>query len=160
MDGWCPPPNWTARDWREEMRAQAMAAACQAESDYEPDRSHSRERFVRGRVAASVLTRYRQEWSYARHCRPCRVDACPADGRDDATTGAAAIDLAELRDSVARLPDDERRLVVYLFWEGHTEAQAAAAFHTSQATVSRRRRAVLDHLRRLLGAPPGRPAAG
>src|SRR5258707_2192007 len=59
---WRVPPNWSAIDWHEELRAVALAAAWQAGQDHDPSRGVPLGGFVYFRVQAQALTRYRQEW--------------------------------------------------------------------------------------------------
>ena len=63
---WRVPPNWSRRDWHEEMKAEAIAAAWEAEHDFDPTRGVPLPAFVHQRVLARALTRHRREWAYAR----------------------------------------------------------------------------------------------
>ena len=62
---WRTPPNWSNREWIEEIKAHAIAASCRAICEYDATRGVPLEAFVYQRVIARVLTRHRQEWNYA-----------------------------------------------------------------------------------------------
>ena len=86
---WRAPPNWSASDWIREATAQATLAAlslhhpgARAGTSVDSD-DDGTARPSDGRVLGSVLTRYRQEWSYARHCSRQLVYESPEARRDD-----------------------------------------------------------------------------
>ncbi len=153
LGAWRVPPHWSARDWIEEMQAQGAAAACQAARDYDPGRGVPWGAFVRQRVLASLLTRHRQEWSYARHCPPAAPAGDGAD-RGGAAPPSPRVDEA-LRASLARLAEPDRRLIEHLFWHGCTETDVASELGVAQSTVNKHKRAILLHLRRAIGSPGG-----
>lgn len=62
---WRVPPNWSPRDWFEEIEAVQAIAAWQASRAYDPSRGINYAAFVYQKVMACALTRYRQEWTYA-----------------------------------------------------------------------------------------------
>src|SRR3989442_412159 len=57
---WRAPPNWSPRDWLEEIQQVARIAASQAEREYDPGMAVEFAAFVQRRVRARALTRYRQ----------------------------------------------------------------------------------------------------
>jgi RNA polymerase sigma-70 factor (ECF subfamily) len=146
---WRVPPNWSPRDWSKELSAEVIAAACEAEHDFDPTRGVPLAAFVRQRVLARALRRYRQEWSYARHC--CLH--LEGDGGIDATDGrfSSSEDLEQLRRSLDRLPERHRRLIDSLYWDEKTQVEAARVLSLSQQAISRRKRLILEQLRCWMG---------
>jgi RNA polymerase sigma factor (sigma-70 family) len=55
-----------------------------------------------------------------------------------------------LRLFLARLPEVQRRLVESLYWEGKTEVEVARLLSLCQPVISRRKRRILEQLRRWL----------
>ncbi len=58
IHSWRVPPNWAPRDWHEEMEAEAVAAAWQAERDFDPARGVPLEAFVHQRILAQALSAF------------------------------------------------------------------------------------------------------
>jgi DNA-directed RNA polymerase specialized sigma24 family protein len=154
---WRAPPNWSGRDWSEEMEALVTAAACQAVSDFDPARQIPLGGFVHRRVMARALTRYRQEWTYAlRFLSENDTDGLSrttANGAAWATQAAIglALDNQPLRHALQRLSEADRKLIHKLFWEKCTETELARERGTSQQAVNLRKRLILNHLRYWLG---------
>lgn len=142
---WPVPPNWSTRDWREEMEAEISAAAWEAERDFDPTRGVPLEVFVRYRVWSRARSRYRREWSYARRLGPDVADG----DREGASAGCFdSVDASEsLGSCVDRLCEPQRRLIRGLYWEDRTEIELAGMFSLSQSTISKRKRRALDKLR-------------
>jgi RNA polymerase sigma factor (sigma-70 family) len=143
---WRVPPNWSRRDWHEEMKAEANAAAWEAELDFDPTRGVPLRAFVHQRVLARALTRYRRECAYARRCglHP-ETDHC----EDVTAGGSSSVDVSEsLQRCLDRLPEQNRRLIQCLYWEGKTEREVARLLTRSQPTISQRKRRILEQLRR------------
>src|SRR5262245_53194503 len=67
VSAWHVPPNWSRRDWFEEVRADIVAAAWQAVCDFDASRNVPLPAFIYRRMISSALTRFRREWSYAFH---------------------------------------------------------------------------------------------
>jgi RNA polymerase sigma factor (sigma-70 family) len=144
------PPNWSHRDWSGEIRAQTAAAAWQAACDYDASRGVPFEAFVRERVNEAALGRYRREWQYVIRHGSVR----PGPNDEEPRTEAVDSDLsASLRDAVKILSPAEKRLIQDLFWQERTEASVAERCRVSQQAVSKRKKAVLRHLRQLLTLP-------
>jgi RNA polymerase sigma factor (sigma-70 family) len=146
---WRVPPNWSRRDWHEEMKAEAIAAAWEAELDFDPMRGVPLRAFVHQRVLARVLTRHRREWAYARRCGlRSETDHC-----EDVTAGGpSSVDVSEsLQHCLDRLPEHHRRLIQCLYWEGKTEVEVARMLSRSQPTINLRKRRILERLRRGMG---------
>ena len=145
INQWRVPPNWSAQDWREEMEAEVSAAAWEAECEFDPARGVPPEYFVRRRVLARALRRYRREWAYARRCG-LHLDG---DDRDDATSdGLASVEASDLlRCYLQRLPEIQRRLIEDLCWEEKTEVELARMFSLSQSAISKCKRRALKQLR-------------
>ena len=114
---WRVPPNWTARDWSEEMRAQGAAAAWQDVCDYDPTRGVPLRAFLGQRVLTSALTRYREEWRYVMRCvRDLMGDGCGEHAEDDQSDSILGCDV--LYHALARLSLSDRALIEQLFWKG------------------------------------------
>jgi RNA polymerase sigma factor (sigma-70 family) len=147
---WPIPPRWTASDWREELDAEGIAAACKALRKYDPDRGTSINTFVYHQILTGALARYRQEWSYARRCSRSSFsqDSIP---QVDPTT-ALEEESEHLQLSLSRLVDADRRLLQRLFWDGSTEAEVAGLLGISQQAVSKRKLKILSELRRRYGS--------
>ena len=144
---WRVPPNWALPQWHEEIEGHALAAACDAQAAYDPARGVPFGAFVYQHVMARVLTRYRQEWSYARRC-VCQVeskgDVCP----DCAAPGVP--DHCDLDEAVASLSVAQRWLLEQLFWRERTESAVGSVLGLSQRAVSKRKQVVLATLRHWL----------
>ena len=144
---WRAPPNWSLFQWREEIEGHALAAACDAQKAYDPTRCVPLGAFIYRRVMARVLTRYRQEWSYAQRC------VCELGGEDGECAQCAApavADHADLEAALASLSTAQRWLVEQLFWQERTESALAAVLGLSQRAVSKRKQVLLGVLRRWL----------
>ncbi|MGB8472448.1 MAG: hypothetical protein WCE61_00020 [Candidatus Acidiferrum sp.] len=148
--GWCPPPNWSLCDWQKEARAIIAAAGCRADFDYDPKRGVPRAAFVYKRAVASVWTRYRQEWAYARRfaAAPSKTVERPVSAPRDSNDTAGATDRL-LGEALKQLPSPDRWLIQQLFWNHKTEDQLSATLRISQQAVSKRKGCVLKRLRRV-----------
>jgi DNA-directed RNA polymerase specialized sigma24 family protein len=146
---WCVPPNWSPRDWREEMEAEAIAAAWEAERDFDPTRGVRLEAFVHHRVWARAWTRYRQEWTYALRCGR-HLEGNHGNGAT--TDGFSIVEVFEfVRSFLRRLPEVDRILIESLFWDGKTEVEVARILSLSQQAISKRKRRILEQLLRGMG---------
>lgn len=143
---WGRPPHWSARDWIEESEAAGIAAAWRAAGDFDPSRGIPLEAFARRRVLAAVLTRLRQEWSYAAHLRPSGPPAPVRRSEEDRPDPSSKLLFA----SLSRLAAPDRLLIEQLFWGGRSESAIARTLGISQQAVSKRKRAILAALRRSL----------
>ena len=146
--GWRTPPRWCPRDWLEEIDAESIASACQAILIFEPDRGPSLESFVYHRVLSGALARYRKEWGYALRCGRRSSSGADAYGTnliDD--QDAAAVERQKLMGSMTALPEDDRRLIECLYWDGQTERDIAGRLGITQQAVSKRKRKILLKLR-------------
>ena len=78
--------------------------------------------FLYRRVVESVWTRYRQEWSFGRRCRPMRLPDRPAaePERPDPEL------LDRLATMLEALDECERWLICELFWDDRSEDQLAS----------------------------------
>ena len=147
---WQTPPNWSSRDWLNEVRAITVAAGSLAELEYEPARGVPLEAFVYCRALASAWTRYRQEWAYY-----VRFAATPDNGWTEyatvlgAESGPEAIEPLVAR-ALMQLSHTDRCLIQQLFWKRLTESRIAAALGTTQQAVSKRKLRILKQLRMLL----------
>lgn len=133
---WKPPPNWSHRQWMEEMGAEAEAGAwsvCQEEDD------EISFWCIYQHALNACLQRYRQEWRYAWHCSPS-LDVM----------AYAEADGADLRAALDSLSEEEKQLLRQLFWERCTETELAQQQGVSVQAVSKRKQAVLKKLRRMM----------
>jgi RNA polymerase sigma factor (sigma-70 family) len=140
------PPNWSPRDWFEEIEAEIRAAALEAERDFEPARGVPLEAFIQHRAWARALRRYRRECNYARrfgiymHAEDCHAPAAER---------ASFVEISEsVLNCLGRLPEPEQRFVQSLFWEEKTEVEVAIMLCLTQSGISRRKRRIPNKLRR------------
>jgi RNA polymerase sigma factor (sigma-70 family) len=147
---WPIPPRWTAWDWREEIDAEGIAAACNAIRNFDPSRGPTLGSYVYHQILSGALARYRQEWSYALRCSPAPFS------QDRATEDPAPLPATEeterLKTTISSLVEQDRRLIERLFWDGWTEAQVAGSLGITQQAVSKRKRKILLELRRRFGS--------
>jgi hypothetical protein len=147
---WRTPPNWSRRDWLDEVQAIIDAAASCAGVNYDSGRGVPRTAFIYIRAVAAAWTRYRQEWAYFRRCDFSHAT------RYDLTVGPLDGNVADrsmddfLGQVLDQLPVGDQWLVRQLFWKGASQARVAATLHISQQCVSRRKLRVLRQLHRLL----------
>jgi len=142
---WRVPPNWSISDWHYEMRAEAACAAWQAVGDYDPSLDVPFSAFVRQRVLADTLTRYRQEWAYALRLAQ-KHDPKDFDTRTLDSTASAVFD-AWPGHALARLSKPDHWLVEQLFLRSRTEATIAAEIGITQQAVNKRKSTILLRLR-------------
>ncbi|QEH39056.1 Sigma-70, region 4 [Aquisphaera giovannonii] len=140
---WPVPPNWSRRDWLEEMRAEGAMASQLAVRAFVPGRNVPLGAYIRMRVMGQLLTRYRQEWAYGKHHVP--ADPLPPDLAAAAPGGPEPGDDA-LALALGSLGDRDRQIIRDLYWLGRTEAQVAEAMGISQQAVSKRKSRILDIL--------------
>jgi hypothetical protein len=145
---WRVPPNWSVSDWRNEMRAEAACAACQAVCDYNPSLNVPFSAFARQRVLTSTLTRYRQEWAYALHSAP-EHDPESSDSRLSDSAVYAMFDRFP-RHALSGLSKSQFWLAEQLFLKDRTEADIAVQTGITQQAISKRKRAIVMQLRRLV----------
>jgi hypothetical protein len=144
---WRVPPRWSDRDWFEEIGAEAAAAALQASRDFDPDRGVPRAAFLRQRVLAAALARYRREWSLAlRQVSLEVVGESGPPGVDGLPSREAVARLVQ--EALGRLPRRDAWIIEGLFWGGKTEAGLAATLGVTQQAVSKRKRAIFRTLHR------------
>jgi DNA-directed RNA polymerase specialized sigma24 family protein len=158
---WRVPPNWLARDWFDEIKAHGVAASYQAIRDFDPKRGVPLGAFVYQRVIARVLTRHRQEWTYALHVvsgYPENVVGADSPSRGEwghhvPTAATAPWQAYEaLRDIIASLPEPHQWLIKQLFWHERTEEDIARALGIGRRAVNKRKHAILHSLREALKA--------
>lgn len=155
--GWRIPPNWSVADWREEIRAHGLAAACEASSDFDGSRGVPLDAFVYQRVIARAYTRFRQEWAYGLRCISETYEvvtdggrvSLPSESRVQRRESSVEPDPAyqALRDALGSLSESNHQLIMQLFWEGQTEANIAEGLGISHQAVSKRKWAVIQKLR-------------
>ncbi len=99
--------------------------------------------FLYRRVVESVWTRYRQEWSFGRRCRPAARLA------DLAATGAERheSELFERLEAILQTFDEgELRLIRQLFWDGCSEDDLARELGVTRQAVNKRKQKLLRRL--------------
>jgi RNA polymerase sigma factor (sigma-70 family) len=149
LKSWRIPPNWSASDWFKEIKAVGAAAAWQAEGEFDSALGVPMSAFLYQRILARVFTRYRQEWAYALHLAP-KIDeelnelALQAEALLSPET---VLESESVRGALDSLSSLDRRLVVRLFWQEHTESQIARSMGISQSAVSKRKHVILRKLR-------------
>jgi len=152
---WRVPPNWSRRDWFEEMMAVGTAAAWEAVCEFDPERGVPLAGFTYCRMMTRCLSRYRKEWRYALYLSAsdsCEQETKTLKHHESAApsgTKAAATNRSNdyLANAVGALPVEQRRLIQQLFWEERTETEAARAIGINQSTINRRKQAILQKLR-------------
>jgi hypothetical protein len=145
---WRAPPNWSVPDWRNEMRAEAACAACQAMCDYDPLLGVPFAAFARQRILTDTLTRYRKEWAYALRLAP-EHDPEGSDSRPLDSAASAAFDACPGH-ALARLSKSDIWLVEQLFLGDRTETDIATQIGITQQAISKRKRAIVMQLRRYI----------
>ena len=147
---WRIPPNWSAHDWFDEVKAITAAARCQAELDYDVERGVPLSAFLYQRVLTCAWTRYRQEWAYA--LRFVHEDEIECD--EAATPRTSLLEVCpsddSLRCALLELPFADQWLVRQLFWNSVSEDKVARNLKITQQAVSKRKRKIIRKLRRLL----------
>lgn len=136
---WKTPPNWSRRDWMEEMYAEAESAGWKASREHTYDDTRSLFGAVYQHSLNACLQRYRQEWRYALHC-PMTLDAF--ERREPYP--------ADLYAALDSLSESDRQLMHELFWEGCTETDLARRQGVSVQAISRRKQTVLKKLRAMM----------
>jgi Sigma-70, region 4 len=157
---WRVPPNWSSIDWFDEVSAIETAAACQAECDYAASRGIRLDSFIYNRVMSSVLTRYRQEWTYALRF----ISDTPLTPLADANSVLGFSRRASLkyckfsnrslsiRNALVSLPKPHQWLISQLFWYERSENEIAKLLGISQRAVSKRKQVALRSLREKLNS--------
>jgi hypothetical protein len=126
IDTWRVPPNWSRRDWLDEMKAEGIAAAWEAERDFDPTLGVPLEAVVHWRVWARAWSRARREWTYLLRCGFHLKDN---DCADATANGFSPVEVSKsLRHALDRLPEHQRELIVSLFWEEKTEVEITRMF--------------------------------
>ena len=152
---WRAPPNWSRRDWLEELTAVATAAAWEALCEFDPARGVPLAGFGYCKIISRCLACYRKEWRYARHSTP--VDSCGNSTLTPDSSGQRGLCAPKtdevnqannaLRCVIGTLPIQDQRLIEQLFWQERTETEVAKVLGTTQSTISRRKHAILNRLR-------------
>jgi DNA-directed RNA polymerase specialized sigma24 family protein len=142
------PPNWTSTEWKEEIRAESFCAFWRACHDFEPSRHVPFDAFAWQRVLAAALTRYRQEWTFALHCEGGDLVGDGLHGGPNPFDDSECLHV--IREALAHLSSSQTTLINALFWDGDTEAAIANRLAMTQQAVSKRKRAALRDLRKLL----------
>src|SRR5262245_48017268 len=148
---WRIPPNWSAHDWFDEVKAITAAACCQAELEYDRKRGVPLSAFLYQRALTCVLTRYRQEWTYALRFMQTE-DGTECDEVAEPRTSLPEICPSDdsLRYALLELPFADQWLVRQLFWDSASQDKVARNLKITQQAVSKRKRKIIRKLRQLL----------
>jgi len=149
LRAWRVPPRWSARDWIEEMRSEAVAVALVALADFRPERNVPLVVYLRMRIMGQVLSCYRKEWSYALRQAPDRPAHEPW---EVAEPDREVLMREELTRALGVLRDDDRWLLDRLYRRDETEGEVARALGLSQQAVNKRKQSILKTLRHQMGA--------
>jgi RNA polymerase sigma factor (sigma-70 family) len=142
---WPVPPRWTPRDWREELDAEGIAAACTAIRNFDPARGPTLGSFIYHQILSDALARHRQEWGSGPRRHP-GIESRQAQS-SHVEQPSATDDVSEpLRRTLGRLVEDDRRLIECLFGEGWPEGFIPAPIGISQRAVNKRKRRILEEL--------------
>lgn len=149
LRSWRVPPSWSAREWWEEMRAEAAVAALVAIRDFQPERNVPLGAYIRMRIMGGVLSRYRKEWSYGlrRHFNGQFGGLLEEEPPEPKLSSSLR---EELDWALGQLGDADRRLVERLFWREETEAEVGRTLGLSQQAISKRKAQVITLLRNKL----------
>jgi DNA-directed RNA polymerase specialized sigma24 family protein len=148
---WRIPPNWSAHDWFDEVKAITAAACCQAELDYDLEHGVPLSAFLYQRALTCAWTRYRQEWAYALRFMQ-KEDATGCD--EVATPRTSVPEICPPDDSLQyallELPFADQWLVRQIFWNNVSQDKVARNLKITQQAVSKRKRKIIRKLRQLL----------
>lgn len=159
---WRVPPNWTSGEWMKEMMALGLAAGHEAACQFDPSRGAAAPAFFSTRIMGRLLTRYRQEWSFATRVTNWSQEPEQATlaSREPFTSGYYPNHTTDtgLIDAVNQLDETERWLMVQIFWRDRDQSDVARELGVSQPAVSRRYRNVVRKLRNRLLEDSGETA--
>jgi len=147
---WRIPPNWSAHDWFDEVKAITAAACCQAKFDYDFERGVPLSAFLYQRALTCARTRYRQEWAYA--LRFMQEGGIGCDEAAASRTGLPEVYSCDdsLQCALLELPFTDQWLIRQLFWNSMSEDKVARNLKITQQAVSKRKRKIICKLRHLL----------
>ena len=150
---WQVPPRWSPRDWWEEIDAECLVAACHSLRIFDPTRGPSLASFVYHQILAAALARYRQEWIYARR-NGLSATTVEHAAEPNAVEDRFAAEQEEKRllGLLTDLPESDRRLIHWLFYDGRSETDVASGLGISQQAVSKRKLKILRSLRNRLSS--------
>jgi DNA-directed RNA polymerase specialized sigma24 family protein len=147
---WRVPPNWTCGEWMKEVVALGLAAAHEASCQFEPSLGR-RPAFFMARIMGRMLTRYRQEWSFAKRISPRTFVPEQISMVAEPSTGpwycARCTPADKLLEALSQLEDIDRWLLVQMFWRDRDQNELARELGVSQPAISKRYRNVVRKLR-------------
>jgi RNA polymerase sigma factor (sigma-70 family) len=144
--GWRIPPRWSLQDWREEVDAEALAAAYQAVSIFDPSRGSCLSKFIYHRILSQSLARYRREWTFALRVRLAADWDDPPEKVRSAPTDLETTERLLAR--VSGLATADRRLLEWLYWDGKSEESIASGLGITKQAINKRKWKILLKLRR------------
>jgi len=142
---WRTPPNWQRSQWMEEARALASFTMTEAMHNVAPlgEASALDPGKLESRMLNGVLKRYRQEWSFARHCWSQLNFEPPERSEPD---DSIQFMVPHLNEAILTLSQQDQQLLRMLYWEHHTESRIAADSGISQQAISKRKRRIFSEL--------------
>jgi RNA polymerase sigma factor (sigma-70 family) len=147
---WRVPSHWSNRDWFEEVSAEVMVAALQAAREFDRSQGVPWEAYLYQKVMHSAHDLRRREWRHTiREVYEVGLDGYGTVSDEVPSTEVIA---QLIQDALGRLPHSEALLIEDLFWGGRTESVLAKDMGISQQAVSKRKRAILRKLRRLINS--------
>lgn len=142
---WMVPPNWSRSQWMEEISSQAeLALAMEYDLVNKQSGSLLDLKRLESRIQNNLLKRYRQEWSFARHC--CRHFTTDKPAEPDILENDLGLMLSALGIAMAALSEPDRRLIEMLYCQQRNESQVAAEMGVCQSAISKRKRRILSKL--------------
>ena len=120
--------------------------------DYDADKGVPRRAHIYTRAISAAWTRYRQEWSYYRHCA--------VESGNEKEPIALPFDRAQSNESIQHflgqallhLSVEDQLLIQQLFWHRTRQNRLAVMLEVSQQEVSRRKVRILQLLRQSLSS--------
>lgn len=134
-----------------------LAAGYEASCQFDPSRGAPASTFFQARIMGRILTRYRQEWSFAMRVARWIMEREQLSMSRDVASARSNYLRHEpedrLIDAVNQLGEIDRWLVVQIFWCNRHQTELARELGVSQPAISKRYRNVIRELRgRLRGA--------
>jgi hypothetical protein len=139
---WQRPPHWSREDWKNELRAVANLAMCEALVDWQPVHGVPSTRYVYIKVVHYLRQMHQREWRFA--LRNCPADALEMRGGGDdlVPTEQGNIETMMLKKCLNAL---------MLYYEQCTEREIASRLGVSAPYVHKVEARALKRLREMLG---------
>jgi len=145
---WPQPPHWSRRDWHEEAKGIAALAACESRPNFDPTRGVPETAFLFHRMIYAIKTRYRQEWSYAKHNTV--TDDLTYHASPTPTSSAESQEQKQkLKKFLASFAPSDENLIHQLFWDDASQHDLAPILGITRRGVTYRKTKLMAKLRRL-----------